>query len=234
MSSDAGDGGFMSRWSRRKAAASAADAPPADHAATARPEAAASEPPAPAGPEPTPALSAEELAALPPVEAASCADDLAGYLRRGVPAALRLAALRRIWTLNPAISGHVDPALDYAFDFNTPGAAPWAPLAQDFDARAAADRLFGPAGTRTRGEAVEGAAPDSGRRAEADADEGSSLPRAGDSPSLEASPAPDGLRRDVALTHGSDGASAHGPAVAPAEGRTERRPARRHGGALPV
>jgi hypothetical protein len=123
--------GFLDRWADRKRAARAAEAerkPEAEaerkpDSAAAGSEAAgaeateigaATEPARPADEE----MSAEELERLPPIEQAQTSADLRPYLQRGVPASLRRAALRRMWSLNPAIRDHVDPALDYAWDFN--------------------------------------------------------------------------------------------------------------------
>jgi len=43
---------------------------------------------------------------------------------RNVPEHLRNAALRKSWALDPAIRNYVNPALDYAYDWNTPGGVP--------------------------------------------------------------------------------------------------------------
>ena len=94
--------GFLSRWSRRKRAA----------IATPPPETPAAAPPAEA-PEDF------DLASLPPIESLTADSDIAAFLRPQVPAALRTAALRRAWTLDPAIRDYVGPA-DYAWDFNAP------------------------------------------------------------------------------------------------------------------
>jgi len=96
--------GFLGRWSRRKRAAAA---PPA--AAL----------PAIAPPEAAPELPVEAFdpASLPSIESLTAESDIAAFLRPQVPAALRTAALRRAWTLDPAIRDYVGPA-DYAWDFN--------------------------------------------------------------------------------------------------------------------
>jgi hypothetical protein len=111
----AGDGdGFLSRWSRRKRGADA----PRDPA----PEAA----PGPLGADapPTPEEEAEAVAALPPLESITATTDLGPWLRRGVPAALKNLALRRMWSLDPAIRDYRDLAVDYAWDWNAPGGLP--------------------------------------------------------------------------------------------------------------
>jgi len=50
--------------------------------------------------------------------------DITVFLRKGVPESLRNAALRKAWALDPAIRNYVNPALDYAYDWNTPGGVP--------------------------------------------------------------------------------------------------------------
>lgn len=114
---DREEGSFLSRWSRRKRAAARQDPLPETPDETA--EAAA--PAAPAEPEP---LSEEALAALPRLEDLTETTDISGFLQPGVPAALKNAALRRVWMMSPAIRDYRDPAVDYAWDWNTPGGVP--------------------------------------------------------------------------------------------------------------
>ena len=47
--------------------------------------------------------------------------DLSAFLREGVPAALKNAAMRKMWSLDPAIRDHVGLS-EYAWDFNKPDA----------------------------------------------------------------------------------------------------------------
>lgn len=104
--------GFLSRWSRRKRAA--ATTPPADAA----PAVAAPAGEMPAGETPIGETLADfDLASLPPIDSLTAESDITGFLRPQVPAALRTAALRRAWMLDPAIRDYVGPA-DYAWDFN--------------------------------------------------------------------------------------------------------------------
>jgi hypothetical protein len=109
-------GDFLSRWSRRKIEVKRAEESAAAPDAPATPAAEAA-----ASPE---ELSAEELAALPPVESLTAESDIAGFLRKGVPQALRNAALRRAWALDPEIRDYVGDARDYAYDWNIPGGVP--------------------------------------------------------------------------------------------------------------
>lgn len=100
--------GFLSRWARRKAEARQALTP----APAPVPEAGE----VVAG-EPEPAV---DLSLLPALEEISAATDITGFLQKGVPDALRNAALRRMWETDVAIRDYVGPA-DFQWDFNTPG-----------------------------------------------------------------------------------------------------------------
>lgn len=120
--SGGGEGGFLSRWSRRKRAAAAAAPPPAPPAAPFPPEAAPENSLAEAATAPD-ARPAFDPASLPPVESLTAESDFAAFLRDEVPSALRRAALRRAWTLDPAIRDFVGPA-DYAYDYNAPDGVP--------------------------------------------------------------------------------------------------------------
>jgi hypothetical protein len=107
--------GFLSRWSRRKRAVVEGRAP--EEAA----------PPAPleAKPEALPAEPEDEfdLTSLPPIESLTIESDFKAFLHRKVPLELRSAALRRAWSLDPAIRDFIGPA-DYAWDFNAPDGVP--------------------------------------------------------------------------------------------------------------
>ncbi len=102
--------GFLGRWSRRKREALRG---------VEEPEA---EAPSPAEAEPK-ALPAFDPASLPPLETLTEASDFTAFLRAEVPAALRQAALRRAWRLDPAIRDFTGPA-DYAWDYNAPDGVP--------------------------------------------------------------------------------------------------------------
>ncbi len=105
--------GFLSRWSRRKRGA-------AEESPTEPVEAA---PPAPPAACPIPEVPEIDPATLPPIEELTAESDFSLFLRPGVPAALRGAALRRMWSLDPAIRDFIGP-VDYQWDFNTPGGLP--------------------------------------------------------------------------------------------------------------
>jgi hypothetical protein len=107
------DKGFLARWSQRKQQAKPPDreTPVADVN--------------------VPAPSAEgdaepefDLSSLPKLEDVTETTDITAFLRKGVPEHLRNAALRKSWALDPAIRNYVNPALEYAYDWNTPGGVP--------------------------------------------------------------------------------------------------------------
>jgi hypothetical protein len=137
MSGKDEDGGFLSRWSRRKRAAAVEEEPATplenglddargvetDEAILRQVEGRADA--AFAGdvtPEET--LTQEEIEALPPLDTVNSREELQLFLRKGVPKALRQAALRKVWMLNPKISGYLDVARDYAYDWNAAGGVP--------------------------------------------------------------------------------------------------------------
>lgn len=109
--------GFLSRWSRLKR--EGAPEPRRDAGAAAQPE------PSPEGPELPDGKTLEDLLAeLPRIEDLVPGQSLVAFMQPWVPAALRNAALQHMWLLDPVIRDYVDPALDYAYDYNAPGAAP--------------------------------------------------------------------------------------------------------------
>ena len=77
--------------------------------------------PAPQGEDVAPEF---DLSTLPKLEELTGSTDITAFLRKGVPEHLRNAALRKSWALDPAIRNYVNPALEYAYDWNTPGGVP--------------------------------------------------------------------------------------------------------------
>ena len=110
------DKGFLARWSQRKQEAKQPEPTP--------------EPPAPQRPMssgPDRQVEAEpefDLSSLPKLEELTGTTDITAFLKKGVPEHLRNAALRKSWALDPAIRNYVNPALEYAYDWNTPGGVP--------------------------------------------------------------------------------------------------------------
>jgi hypothetical protein len=128
MSGEAEGSGFFSRWSQRKRAAreegqasppgAEAREPPAPEA-VAPPAAEALAPRAEPGPAEGSAPAAPEPIEWPSLDSLTAETDFRLFLRDGVPEAIRHAALRRLWSLDPAIRDFTN-ALDYGWDFNAP------------------------------------------------------------------------------------------------------------------
>jgi len=108
---------FLSRWSRRKQEARASE-----HAQPSLPAE-----PADAAPPPAAGEAASEpeidLSKLPPLDSITAATDITEFLRKGIPAELSRAALRRAWAADPAIRDFVGLA-ENAWDFTDPNAMP--------------------------------------------------------------------------------------------------------------
>lgn len=207
-----GGDGFLGRWSRRKREAEAA--PEEAVAETAAPEAAP-----PPAPEPEAEADPDLLASLPRLEDITASTDIRVFLQKGVPAALRNAALRRAWVADPVIATYQDPARDYFWDWNAPGGVPGG--GGTLDPGRVAKMVRDLAGE------PEPEADDSPRAATAEA------PAAPPAP-----PAPPATPDPVAETPAADTPTPVAdlrPDPSPRAGNTAPAPAprRRHGGALP-
>ena len=116
------DESFFSRWSKRKRVSNTVS------------EGREAEQPAPDASEAeVESPSDDVLADLPSLDMFTIETDIRPFLQKGVPHAMRNAALRKKWLLTPSIRDHADPAVDYAWDWNTPGGVPgdgFAPNAQ--------------------------------------------------------------------------------------------------------
>jgi hypothetical protein len=140
---------FLSRWSRRKR--TAADEPARTEGDDERerdvPEAPRAERVADNVTSPTPVDAAAkpvfDLSTLPPIESIKAETDIRAFLAPGVPAEMRLAALRRAWAADPKIRDFVG-LNDYDFDFHTPGAIPgFGPLEMTDELRREVLRIVG-------------------------------------------------------------------------------------------
>uniref|UniRef100_UPI00135C5BCB DUF3306 domain-containing protein n=1 Tax=Geminicoccus flavidas TaxID=2506407 RepID=UPI00135C5BCB len=229
------DRDFLSRWSRRKLEArreltrdSEAAEAPAEADVPAEPDA------VPATVEEPAALAQpdlqEELPSLPSVEGLTAQSDLTPFMRKGVPAALRNAALRRMWVLDPAIRDYVGDARDYAYDWSVPGSVPGSgPLARTEELITAARRIV----SRLPATPEDGPEPGAGEAPVA-ADDTASAPiaesAAADPPAVAAAPqAPPAAALEMS---GPEPHLATPTKPDHAAERPIRR--RRHGGAMPV
>ena len=182
------------------------------------------------------ALTADEIARLPSVDELTAEMDLSVFLRKGVPDALRKAALRRMWSLDPKIRDFVSEAREYAYDWNVPGGVPGSggALPPADEIRKLAEQIVGghrpaEAGAAEPEGAVGEPAPSSISRPDAEAQ--ASIPSPLDSSS------PDQPDPSETLPPPPSAAMAEPPqpvAVSPGEANAEAAsPRRRHGGAKP-
>ena len=129
-----GDGreGFLTRWSRLKrtgeASQTAGILPPDDGAAA--DTAAVAEP-------------SLDLSKLPKIDDLTAGSDFKAFLQAGVPADLQRAALRKAWSLDPAIRDFVEVA-ENQYDWNVPDGVPgFGPLAPGTDIAALLKQAIG-------------------------------------------------------------------------------------------
>jgi hypothetical protein len=193
--------GFLSRWSRRKRAVVEGRAP---EEAT---------PPAPleAKPEAPPAEPEDDFdpASLPPIESLTIESDFKAFLHRKVPLDLRAAALRRAWSLDPAIRDFIGPA-DYAWDFNAPDGVPGFALELGGDAMKLLSHALGLDAPPPKPDSAEAEDPPAEPPALAEAPAALAAPETSGFTIAEAAPEPEAVPAP--------------PTTGP----------RRHGGALPV
>lgn len=122
------DEDFLSRWSRRKrenadagrepfdAHKPPADEPESDGMRTGDADGGRDRA---AGGVPEEAPAPFDPASLPSLDSIDATTDIRSFLQPGVPASLRNAALRRVWTADPAIRDYIGLS-EYSWDFNVP------------------------------------------------------------------------------------------------------------------
>jgi Protein of unknown function (DUF3306) len=224
-------GDFLSRWSRRKLDTRA----PPESTPEPQPD------PAPAEPDLTP----EEIAALPKPDELTPETDLTVFFRKGVPELLRNAALRRMWSLDPAIRDHVGDARDYAYDWNVPGGVPGnGPLLPTDDVDAMVRQVFG---ERDAADSDVPQRQDAPRGVETSSHDRDDAPRPGEDAertgAVEEGAAPRDPEPAPAAAAPEEGPKGQAPpelpaaargAAAPPPGVVAAPPVRRHGRARPV
>jgi hypothetical protein len=149
---------FLTRWSRRKHAATAeneeaktpetlsavASGEAAEPQGVAPPKCSADDRPALPRVPPNPVGPSFDPASVPPIEAIAANTDIRGFLAPGVPPELTRAALRRAWAADPKIRDFVGLA-DYDWDFNAPGSmAGFEALEMTDELRRLAAQIIGP------------------------------------------------------------------------------------------
>jgi hypothetical protein len=147
---------FLKRWSRRKREVAEAEKP-----AAAKGEAREQAPPEQVASSEPAKKSEDEFdpASLPPIESITAVSDITAFLRAGVPADLTRAALRRVWTADPAIRDFVGLA-ENAWDFTDPNAMPgFGPLESTDEVRRMIAQIVDSIGEAARPQVAEAGAP---------------------------------------------------------------------------
>jgi hypothetical protein len=220
---EAREGGFLRNWSRRKLAAKR-DTPVAAELPVAPAE--VPEPIQPDDPIDTQAL----IDALPSIDEITAGFDIKPFLAKGVPVHLKNAALRKLWLVSPAVRDYVDPAVDYAWDWNAPGGVPGGGgVLSSTSVEKMVKDLIGtrpdPESEETTTVTAEASAPPN-QSVQLVTPEESVKPSQPEAP-LPHDPADDAVRADPTTVP----ADANGPR--PRQERTALVSQRRHGGAIP-
>jgi hypothetical protein len=240
---------FLERWSRRKREAADVAAgeplPPTDD----RPPTQAVAPDdkqadAPAGEEAAPPACEEaappafDLSKLPSLDSITAASDVRAFLAPGVPQHLARAALRRAWAADPAIRDFVG-LQENDWDFTRPDSVPgFGDLPPGYDVKKVVAQLFG--GQNAPRETVSQSAPPAHPESTAES-QGTAEQTAAPSPAtapersfaeLTTRPGelPPASSEDNIVRRDSDIASQY---LSPQEEPKQRKPAHKHGGALP-
>lgn len=202
------DENFLSRWSRVKQQVAREHAKP-DKAPAPQPgdDVAATE----TALAQKDAADSFDVSTLPPVESITAATDIRDFLRAGVPAELTKAALRKVWTSDPAIRDFIGIA-ENQWDFTDPNGIPgFGPMAPTDDVADLVAKAMG------KLEDVKVGALDSSATEESQ--EVSSAP-----------PSPVQSTETATLDASAD----HDNSAAAQQSADAPRPPRRHGGALPT
>jgi hypothetical protein len=137
---------FLSRWSRRKREDGADQSRLKD---SAEPESDRTAP----GSQPRQAISKDDagtppefdVTKLPPVESIDADTEISAFMQKGVPSALRHAALRRAWSADPAIRDFMGPTENYWDAVGPDGIPGFGELDPGLDVKRMVSELFGEA-----------------------------------------------------------------------------------------
>jgi len=223
------DKGFLARWSQRKQEAKQPEPAQAESAAE---TVESSGLPAPQGDDATPEF---DLSTLPKLEELTASTDMSAFLRKGVPEHLRNAALQKSWALDPAIRNYVNPALEYAYDWNTPGGVPGGgELGAGVDVARLVSQIMGEPAEPINFDANSG---DEAARSPVEPSEPDLSAKPPEDPpmqSLRSSGEPAAETEAVSSTEGDAGAPASADEPQPARPVASQQPVRRHGTAKPI
>ena len=137
---------FLSRWSRRKRDANEQREEAAHQETSVRSAGNAESSPDEVALTPPPRPAAEfDVSSLPPIESIDSNTDISAFLQKGVPEALRHAALRRAWSSDPSIRDFVGLTENYWDGVGPEGVPGFGDLDPNLDVRRLVAELFGEA-----------------------------------------------------------------------------------------
>lgn len=140
---------FLSRWSRRKRGAIDENSQPGEARAQAAKQQLLARPTrqnAPDAGAATPPPPEFDVTSLPPIESIEAGTDISIFMQKGVPSALRHAALRRAWSADPAIRDFMGPTENYWDTVGPEGVPGFGELDPGFDVKRMVSQLFGESG----------------------------------------------------------------------------------------
>ena len=129
---------FLSRWSRRKRGSNAEKSRAEDSGEQANARTPRSDQPVLKDDPPE-----FDIASLPPIESIGAGTDISAFMQRGVPLALRHAALRRAWSADPAIRDFMGPTENYWDAAGPDGIPGFGELDPGLDVKRMVSELFG-------------------------------------------------------------------------------------------
>jgi hypothetical protein len=165
------------------------------------------------------------VGSLPPIDSIGADTDISGFMRKGVPAALRNAALRRAWSADPSIRDFMGPTENYWDAAGPDGVPGFGDLDPNLDVKRLVSELFGeaaPERVKPDAPASASASPPSGEICDG-GDEGDKVTHAS-----KESYAP--KKSDSSLSHRTENAATQKKLL---QAQPAQKISRRHGGAIP-
>jgi Protein of unknown function (DUF3306) len=210
---------FLSRWSRRKR--EAADAPPKEIGdeqtlAPGVPGETVS-PPSESAAAPKPKI---DVGNLPPIESIGAETDISAFMQAGVPSALRHAALRRVWSTDPAIRDFMGLTENYWDGVGPAGIPGFGDLDPGLDVKRLVSELFGETIPEATKDETSVSPVATAKSTETTETEEAQAPKSAHAP----------VAAEAKLSRPVENGASQKPS---AQTSPERKIARRHGGATP-
>ena len=135
---------FLSRWSHRKRESVAQpEKTDGGEESTHQVRGRETDSDIPASRSAAPSVPEFDVGSLPPIESIGADTDISGFMRKGVPAALRTAALRRAWSADPTIRDFMGPTENYWDAAGPDGVPGFGDLDPNLDVKRLVSELFG-------------------------------------------------------------------------------------------